>query len=193
MTGFSHGAAGIIYALSCLYAASGEHAFLGAAAEGVAYEAGLFDPEQGNWPDFRQDAPSFMSAWCHGAAGIGLARLGSLGTLDSDQTRRDIEAALATAEEQSVDKHIACCGAMGRVEFLLSAGLELRIPRLVEAAHGVANLVLRQKRQRGSFLVHRLLPASVYNPSLFQGTAGIGYMLLRLSQPDVVPPFLLWR
>jgi lantibiotic modifying enzyme len=82
---------------------------------------------------------------------------------------------------------------MGRAELLLSAGLELGNPRLVDSAHALANRVLRQRRQQGAFHVHRLLPAGVYNPSLFQGTAGIGYMLLRLARPEVVPPFLLWK
>jgi lantibiotic modifying enzyme len=82
---------------------------------------------------------------------------------------------------------------MGRVELFLRAGLKLGDARHVESARRLAGRILGQRRQRGAFYVHRLLPASVYNPSLFQGTAGIGYMLLRLVRPDVAPPFLLWR
>jgi type 2 lantibiotic biosynthesis protein LanM len=193
MTGFSHGAAGIAYALSQLYRASGENAFVEASAEGISYEDAVFVREKGNWPDFRQDPPTFMSAWCHGATGIGLARLGGLGALDSPQIRSDLDTALATTESQRVDRHITCCGAMGRVELLLCAGLELGVPRLVQRAHGLTNRVLQQRRAHGGFRVHRPLPAIIYNPGLFQGTAGIGYIFLRLSKPDVVPPFLLWR
>lgn len=193
LTGFSHGAAGISYALGRLYQASGEKAFLDAAAEGIAYEDAVFIPEAGNWPDFRQDPPSFMSSWCHGASGIGLARLGGLAAIDTQQIRHDLDVALTTTEVQRVDRHIACCGAMGRVELFLSAGLTLGDTRHVDSAHRLAGRILGQRRQRGAFHVHRLLPTSVYNPSLFQGTAGIGYMLLRMARPDAVPPFLLWR
>lgn len=193
MTGFSHGAAGISYALVRLYRATGESAFLEAATEGIAYEDAVFDQDQANWPDLRYDPPGFMSAWCHGAAGIGLARLGGLDVLDSDQIRRDLELALAATERQRLDRHIVCCGGMGRAELLLSAGLELQRPRLVESAHGLANRILRHRRQQGTFHVHPNLPASVYNPSLFQGTAGIGYQLLRLAEPTLIPAFLQWR
>lgn len=193
LTGFSHGAAGISYALSRLYCASDVKDFLNAAVEGIAYEDAVFDSEAGNWPDFRMEPAGFMCAWCHGATGIGLARLGGLVTIDSEQVRRDLDVALATTGAQRVDRHIACCGAAGRIELFLSAGLQLGDARHVESAHRLAGRILGQKRRRGSFHVHRLLPASLYNPSLFQGTAGIGYMLLRLARPDDVPPFLLWH
>jgi type 2 lantibiotic biosynthesis protein LanM len=193
LTGFSHGAAGIAYALLRLYRATGDGAFLQAAEEGVAYEDIVFDSDEGNWPDFRNDPPAFMSAWCHGAAGIGLARLAGLETLDSEQIRRDLDQALIATETQRLDRHIACCGAMGRVELLLSAGLQLEKPQLVAGAHSLASRVLRQRRQRGTYYVHPHLPAAVYNPSLFQGTAGIGYQLLRLADPSLVPAFLVWE
>jgi lantibiotic modifying enzyme len=31
------------------------------------------------------------------------------------------------------------------------------------------------------------MPQAAYSPSLFVGTAGIGYQLLRLAAPDTVP------
>ena len=54
LTGFSHGAAGIAYALLKLYEATGESSFREAALEAVAYETSVFLPEVSNWPDFRQ-------------------------------------------------------------------------------------------------------------------------------------------
>ena len=32
-----------------------------------------------------------------------------------------------------------------------------------------------------------------YRPGLFQGAAGIGYQLLRMQAPGVVPSVLLWE
>jgi lantibiotic modifying enzyme len=37
------------------------------------------------------------------------------------------------------------------------------------------------------------LPRTIYNPGLFQGAAGIGYALLRLAMPDMIPEILLWE
>jgi lantibiotic modifying enzyme len=36
------------------------------------------------------------------------------------------------------------------------------------------------------------LPRGVGCPSFFQGTAGIGYHLLRHAHPDLVPSVLVW-
>jgi lantibiotic modifying enzyme len=38
-----------------------------------------------------------------------------------------------------------------------------------------------------------LLPADVYVPGLFTGTAGIGYELLRIARPELVGSALLWE
>ena len=53
LTGFSHGAAGIAYALLKLYEATGESSFREAALEAEAFESSVFMPEVSNWPDFR--------------------------------------------------------------------------------------------------------------------------------------------
>jgi lantibiotic biosynthesis protein len=83
LTGFAHGASGIAWALLELHHATGDSGWLHAAGEAVRFERGLFDPVQGNWPDLRDHRdmgvtpgnPVFGMAWCHGAPGIGLARL----------------------------------------------------------------------------------------------------------------------
>lgn len=47
-------------------------------------------------------------------------------------------------------------------------------------------------KQLGAFYLFSELPADVYNPGFFQGTAGIGYELLRLAYPESLPSVLLW-
>ena len=54
LTGFSHGAAGIGYALLKLYEATADRAILAAALDGLGYERGAFSVEEGNWPDLRE-------------------------------------------------------------------------------------------------------------------------------------------
>ena len=195
LTGFSHGAAGIAYALLRLYKASGEITFLEAAEEAIAYERSVFIPEQENWPDYRQsfpkDKPVCMCSWCHGATGIGLARLGGLDILDTPEIRQDIEAAINTTKQQKLTgvDHL-CCGNMGRVEFLLTASRKLSRPDLLEDAMQIASQVVARANQKGHFGYGPIL---TFHPGFFQGTSGIGYQLLRLAYPDQLPSVLLWE
>jgi len=45
----------------------------------------------------------------------------------------------------------------------------------------------------GTFALDPLLPRSVSSPGFFQGTAGIGYELLRIAHPEKLPSVLLWE
>lgn len=194
LSGFSHGAAGIAYALLRLYEATGNTDFLDAAREGIAYENSLYVADAGNWLDLRPEGePSFMMGWCNGAPGIGLGRMGGLPQLDTASIRADIEAAVGTTQHSNKGLDLVCCGRMGRVELLLEAAERLGRPELVETARQQASSVLRRKEKRGAYLIHSLLPDGVYDPSFFRGTAGIGYELLRLAHPGRLPSVLLFE
>jgi len=199
LTGFGHGAAGISYALLRLYEATGEREFRDAASDGIAYETATYSEGARNWPDLRDsaredgDEPRFMTGWCSGAPGIGLARLGGLRQLDTPDARRDIENALTTtlACPVQTSDHL-CCGNVGRVDFLIEAARRLDRPELfTEAQRRVAWLVERAERV-GHYALNATPSGTAFCPGLFQGTAGIGYQLLRLASPDAVPSVLLW-
>jgi len=194
LTGFSHGAAGIAYALLRLARASGEPQFLAAAQEAIAYEQSLFLPNDANWPDLRHDEPQLMARWCHGASGIGMGRLGGLAVLDTPAIRADIDAALRSTLAWSMDDldHM-CCGNFGRIDFLLSASLRLARPALRDEARARAAFVLAEAGEQRTFRLFDQLPQGVYNPDFFQGTAGIGYELLRLARPELLPSVLLFE
>src|SRR5262249_61774792 len=96
LTGFSHGAAGMAWALLELASVAGEERFTKSALELIAWERSLFNAEKQNWPDLRNHRRGFRFAWCHGAPGIGLARLRSLPHLDDMQIRAEINTALVT-------------------------------------------------------------------------------------------------
>lgn len=198
LTGFGHGAAGIAYALLRLAAITGDQALLDAAGEAIGYEQQVFVPEAGNWPDYRHDAggeagPVCAVAWCAGATGIGLARLGGLALLDTPAIRADIEAALAATLSAgvAVADHL-CCGSCGRIELLLAAAERLGRPELRAAAEQRMAQVLAASERDGLQLFHNL-PRGVYNPGFFQGAAGVGYELLRLAYPAQVPSALLFE
>lgn len=187
LTGFSHGAAGIAYALLRLYETTDEVKFLEAATEAITYECSVFSPAAGNWPDLRSPQPSFMTNWCHGAPGIGLARLGSLAILDTSEIQQEIETALTTTQQFGLSEvdHL-CCGNFGRIDFLLVAACQLLRPRLLDEARKKAALVISRAEKPDSF-------RGVYDPSFFRGIAGIGYELLRLAEPNLLPSVLLWE
>lgn len=203
LTGFAHGAAGIAYALTRLYGATGESAFLEAALEGVAYENSRFDPDRGNWPDLRNlpesrkipessgSVPRFADGWCHGAPGIGLSRLARA---DDREARADVELAVRSAMaagDSGPDS--LCCGAFARAELLLAAGLRLGRPELVEHAKSLAASVLGRRSPAGAFRLLPGHPVEADSPGLFSGVSGVGYQLLRLCDPQRVPSVLLWR
>jgi type 2 lantibiotic biosynthesis protein LanM len=195
LTGFSHGAAGIAYALLRLYQASGEAAFLEAAQEAIAYERSVFIPEIGNWPDFTsphtEKGFTCVCLWCNGAPGIGLARVAGLDILDTPEIRQDIEAAINTTKQYKLQvlDHL-CCGNLGRVEFLFTAARKLSQPQLLETAMQQAAQVVAHAKQQGHFGYGLCL---TFHPGFFQGAAGIGYELLRLAYPDQLPSVLLWE
>jgi type 2 lantibiotic biosynthesis protein LanM len=199
LTGFSHGAAGIAYALLRLYEATHEPVFRETAEEAIAYERSVFSPQAGNWPDFRpigmrDGKPTFMTSWCHGAPGIGLARLGSLAILDTDEIRQEIEIALKTTQQYKLNGiDDLCCGTFGRIEVLLTAAHQLSKIELLEIAQKQASWVVARSKQVGSFYLLPGFPKNIYIPNFFQGTAGIGYELLRLAYPDLLPSILLWQ
>jgi type 2 lantibiotic biosynthesis protein LanM len=192
LSGFSHGAAGICHSLLRLYEWTKEGALREAAQEGLAFERSLYDPAAGNWQDLRNPGAGFSASWCHGAPGIALGRLGTLHVLDDEQVREEIHVALETTRS-AVLGHLdhVCCGNMGRAEILLYASQKLERPDLLSAAHELAGLVLKRARARGRFGWVADPDVDVFDPSFFTGAAGVGYSLLRLVRPDLLPCLLL--
>jgi lantibiotic modifying enzyme len=198
LAGFSHGAAGIAWALLRLAAAAGEPRFRDLGLAAIEYERSIYDPEQKNWPDFREDGTPvgvlheldpFMSAWCHGAAGVGLARLGTLPLLDDAAVRAEIAVAVETTFHKGFGKnHSLCHGDLGNVELLLQAARRLGDPVLDEKARRIAGGILDSYAHGGWRFG---MPRGAEPPGLMIGLAGIGYGLLRLAFPERVPAVLL--
>lgn len=178
--GFSHGAAGIGYALTRLYSASEEERFLDGAARGWAFQRSLYNGEAGNWQDRRGATPVYLDNWCNGAAGIGLAAVGSLDVLPElvDVAERT-GALLTTAQPPFLDT--LCCGGFGQIECLLEMGLRLNRPAWVAQATAQAQAALSRASSAGSFALYDELPTHLFNPAFYRGVAGIGYTLLRLA------------
>lgn len=191
-TGFAHGAAGIAYALDRLYDACGDERFRSAALEACAFENTLYVERTGNWLDSPDDddrpAAQFFQ-WCHGAPGIGLARLGML-HLDSKVARKDgLWAATQTAIASPAGVDHACCGNTGRIELLFVAG---KLAEFYEIrARELAAFIVRRARKEGSYAYG--LGSDQDHLGFHQGIAGIGFQCLRLAAPSSISSALLWQ
>jgi type 2 lantibiotic biosynthesis protein LanM len=194
LTGFSHGTAGIAWALAQLARASGEERFRDAARAALRYERSWFDPERGNWPDLREGRESpegrtFLHAWCHGAPGIGLGRIGLLPCLDDAEMRSEIRAAVqSTLAEGFGFNHSLCHGDLGNLELIREAGRVLEDAELTAEAGRLAARILTRIEDGGPRCGTSTRTES---PGLMAGLAGIGYGLLRAAWPDRVPSVML--
>ena len=91
-----------------------------------------------------------MTAWCHGAPGIGLARVRSLAHLDDATSRAEIATALATTLAEGFGRnHSLCHGDLGNLEFVLQAGQRLGDPRWRLEGDRLAALILESIDHQG--------------------------------------------
>jgi type 2 lantibiotic biosynthesis protein LanM len=198
LTGFSHGASGISLSLLRLYAATENTIYLEAAMEGLEYERTVFDKLARNWPDFRLSEQTaqinFLNVWCHGSVGIGLARLGSLSVIQTEETYSDIEIALETNQKYGISSrevdHL-CCGSLGRTELFVVASQKLGEREWLNTARKQAAWIVEKARQNKAYAFLPHLPYSVLSPSFFRGSSGVGYQLLRLASPECLPSVLI--
>jgi type 2 lantibiotic biosynthesis protein LanM len=196
LAGFSHGAAGIAWALLGLWDVTGDERYRRVACGAIDYERTLFCADADNWADLRPREPdedvassAFMTAWCHGAAGIGLARVGRLQLLDDACVRGEIEAAIRTTVlHAGTSNHCLCHGEMGNLELLVQARIALGDVRLEEPLTRRTAEALGAIKRTGWVCG---LPKATETPGLMTGLAGIGYGLLRLAERERVPSVLL--
>ena len=194
LNGMSHGAAGFAYALASLSAATGRVEFAKAASECIAFENSSYDPKHNNWPDLRgDDEPSWPCQWCHGAPGIGLARIAMArqGGLDSKLMTADIRNALQGVERGWIGQvDTLCCGTLGSIEFICEAGDALGRSDLRDLASRRLMAVLETAASTGDYRWNS--GKRQFNLGLFRGLAGVGYTLLRQVDASL-PNVLIWE
>ncbi|MGQ0764238.1 MAG: lanthionine synthetase LanC family protein [Gemmatimonadota bacterium] len=195
LTGFAHGASGIGFSLLELGIALHEARFIEAANSAFAWESRWFSPERDNWPDFREedgeDGPVPCAvAWCHGAPGIGLARLRALARTGSEMYRPDLEAAMRTTRRTLEDRdlqtemsYVLCHGQLSLFEFLRDSAEILGDRAALEVADQVPARGAERHGEDASGWASGVGRGS--HPSLMIGLAGIGYTYLRIAYPDV--------
>jgi len=204
LLGFAHGASGIAYALAMLGKATGRQDLFSAAKEALRYERAHFRVTEGNWPDLRSFAqpgptgePPCMLAWCHGAPGIGVARL-ALHTLmpgepeflaEAETAIRTTSATLGNAITGMGNLSL-CHGDGGNADLLIMGFDVLGRPELRQVAEITADRALDRFEDGGMPWSCGVMDAGE-TPNLLLGLAGIGYFFLRLYDSAQVSTVLL--
>ncbi|MCC8971582.1 type 2 lanthipeptide synthetase LanM family protein [Bradyrhizobium brasilense] len=191
LTGFSHGAAGFAYSLASLAAVTGRNDFRDAAFECLGYEESTYDASRNNWPDLRGSGQAaWPCQWCHGATGIGLARLATAkrSGADSGDAMRDVQRAINSVNTNWPNElDTLCCGTLGSIEFLHDSGRILDRVDLCDLASRRLAAVLEAAAKRGDYRWN--IGKRTFNLGLFRGLSGVGYACLR--QVDGIVPNVL--
>lgn len=199
MSGMSHGAAGYAYALAALAKASGRRDFEEIAQECLRFENERFNEEYQNWPPIHQPGKNLHDTmkrcmWCHGAVGVGLARLASekFSDLDTSDLRFDIDRSIRGARKnmsKTIDS--LCCGAMGRVELFYEVGKTHLDSELIAQARQQLFEVIEAAHQ-STYRFGGAGGIGEFHLGLFRGISGVGYTILRQLNPNL-PNVLIWE
>ena len=193
LLGFSHGTAGFAAALARLNVATGEKKFKLAAEKALTYERSHFNLEEKNWPDFRifnsksDDAPTFMTSWCHGAPGIALGRACLWGTeLWDEQCIEEISIATQTTLSMKTLKmdHL-CCGTLGLMVILeiIASGPWPLDPTLRQQCQQSANhyrklAIARCQTDKLDLRCFTTSEGTLMLPGFYTGLSGMAHSLL---------------
>lgn len=194
LLGFAHGASGIALSLVRFGDLSKDRRFSDLGMRALDYERGELLLTPGTWPDYRTwsqprqgDGANTICAWCHGAAGGALARLGISRIAPSEQLLLDLKSAIRITEEGGFAGNSCLChGSLGNLEVLVEAAKQESLTTF--DASDVASSILRRK---GARAWECGAPLGVETPDLMTGIAGIGYALLRFAHTSQVPCLLL--
>jgi lantibiotic modifying enzyme len=202
LCGLGHGASGPAVALGMLAAATGDGRFAEGAHQAERYERSWFDRARGNWPDLRAAPPDHPSFWCHGAGGIGAARLQAWRRTGDPTVLAEAAAALDTATAATVRalRHAAGTDAAPAFEGNLSlchgvssvAELHAMAGELTgDAGHLAHGRRLARWALDGTDAalgdIACGVPGGGETPGLMLGLAGVGATFLRLSHPGWLP------
>jgi len=193
LTGFSHGAAGVVYALLRLYQTTNDRKYLDVAQQGMSYEDQWYNSSSKNWPDFRNlkekqsnTSLSYADAWCHGSPGIILSRI-LYYEISKDNKYLDMifEVLNNISNKMKNEKYLErnnfslCHGIAGNCEALLYGNYLFNktffMDTVINAGlYGITTYKEIESWPCGNQLV------GAQTPGLMIGLSGIGYFYLRL-------------
>ncbi|NQZ08876.1 MAG: hypothetical protein HRT35_17100, partial [Algicola sp.] len=216
LNGFSHGNAGIAYALMRLYRHSTEgsskegtsesriDSYQQVAIKAIRHEQSSYCPDINNWLDLRfddkdQQQKQAMTAWCNGSMGIGYSRLLLQKELrkqlqplqdlivDNELTLDIRRAATDVLSKPQLKDHGLCHGHFGNQEFVQQLMLSGQIELSESRFNANINDYLSGMNDNG-LLAGR---EGIEQLGLMDGLAGIGYQLLKFALPHQLPSILM--
>ncbi len=220
LCGFAHGAAGIGFVFLELGHYFQNESFYWIAEQAFNYENFHYNGQSRNWPDYRKgiynshdaeqhknayargDISCFyeygdMNAWCHGAAGLGMARLWGYDLLRKASYKDDVERAIDQTSLKDLDvdgskmNFILCHGAIGNAMLFLEAYRVLNESQYLEMSEEIA---LKCIERKGDQLLYGAEVDQILreDTSLFLGQTGVGYFYLVLAgskqNPSILAP-----
>lgn len=199
MPNFSHGTAGIAYALATLHLETGRKEPLDAAVAGGRYLQAVADTSGDGCLVFHHEPGGkdlHYLGWCHGPVGTSRLFL-QLARATGDETWQEWELRGARSllksgipEKQTPgfwNNAGQCCGSAGVAEFFLQLHGRTRDPEHLAFARRVARNLLDRATPAGDGLKwvhaeHRVRPDYTYaQTGYMQGAAGIGMLLLHMD------------
>ncbi|MEH7152636.1 type 2 lanthipeptide synthetase LanM [Bacillus thuringiensis] len=175
LTGFSHGNAGIIFALQLLNKYLCSHKIKSVINQALRFETN--NKYQSHWKDLRtinSDTDRDTTTWCHGSAGILISRLALQSANDSyisNQSKIDIEHAVSNLKRFGFGKEPNLChGDVGNALILMYYGQQVHDNSSKILAANYLYECTQSLVLNGS---HRIDPLGLMN-----GLAGISYGLL---------------
>ncbi|MDD3019721.1 MAG: type 2 lanthipeptide synthetase LanM [Alphaproteobacteria bacterium] len=198
LIGFSHGNAGVIYALT-------KYIVYCKGRDNVCHFDGCYEAiellmqhdnkymlsDESTWLDKRYEVDKQIPApasWCHGLPGIGLSRI-AIYNFDKyrDIACKELEIVLLNLIQKDTanESDFYCCGIAGQIDFLF----EYSKLFVCEQASDHMNYLLQDLLSRigGRQEFSSLMGQSSFGmcAGLFQGASGIGYTLLRLLNSNL--------
>lgn len=195
LSGFSHGAAGILWALTRLWKETGNPVVLDTIEKGLRFENHLFDRKAKNWIDRRQRTDEemqkygiFMTAWCHGAAGILLSRTKMYGVLPGHfnlELQADASVALDTTLKTGFNNNDCLChGTLGNTEIILEYCKKFRKTENELQCKIVRNQIAKDICE-DNYECGRSYLYGYKIPGFMTGISGMGYSMLRDQDSDL--------
>lgn len=178
MNGFSHGQAGIAFALLQLYWRLPDPALLEAAEEAMLLENETFDHTAMNWQDHRLGTPNAtVWTWCHGGPGIALSRCLHRRITGKSTFDKDIEAFTNRFTLWAPEFTTLCCGASGVIDCARFVDQLIDSPSLRKVIAQKEKALYHGISASGGVRCFNNIPAREFTPGLFQGWTGVAYLV----------------
>jgi hypothetical protein len=218
LCGFSHGASGIGFVFLELALYFRNDAFLWIADQAFFYEAAFYNKIKNNWPDFRKGIygeeeyahyktaylngnlngltnSHYMSAWCHGNIGIGMARIRAVEILKKNKYKLELDnilrASYSNFKRSKNKSYNLCHGYGGNADLLLEAYKLFGDSKYINSAAEIAMGCIKLKDKMNYHISGMKNVKDGSDHTLLLGNAGIAFFLLKTLYPHKMQSVLM--